>query len=64
LDSYNRFLAYLYVGDKMLNVELVRAGLARVSHYPGDSATRHRLLIKAQDEARDARRGIWSRRND
>lgn len=60
VDRFGRSLAYVYVGEKMLNVELVRAGLARVAHYPGDSQAMLRLLRQAESEARSERRGIWS----
>jgi micrococcal nuclease len=60
VDRYDRFLAYIYVGDKMLNEELLRAGLARHLSYPGDSAAKSRLFQNAENEARNARRGIWS----
>jgi micrococcal nuclease len=59
-DRYGRFLAYVYVEERMLNEELVRAGLAKVVDYPGDSPQVKRLLRKAEEEARDERRGIWS----
>lgn len=61
VDRFGRSLAYVYVGDEMLNVELVRAGLARIAHYPGDSTAMLRLLREAEAEAKAARRGIWSR---
>ena len=61
IDRYGRSLAYVYVGDRLLNEELVRAGLARVSVYPGDSATIERRLRAAEAEAREAERGIWSK---
>ena len=60
VDQYGRYLAYVYVSEQMLNVELVRAGLARVSVYPGDSESMARKLRKAEEEARTAGRGIWS----
>ncbi len=59
-DQYGRRLAYVYVGEQMLNEELVRAGLARVNAYREDSAPMTRLLEKAEAEAKAARRGIWS----
>jgi len=62
VDQYGRHLAYVYVGERMLNEELVRAGLARVSIYPGDSYTIARKLRKAEDDARGAQRGIYSSR--
>lgn len=60
VDRFGRSLAYVYVGDEILNVELVRAGLARVSHYPGDSLAMLRLLRQAETEARQAEHGMWS----
>ena len=63
LDKYGRLLAYVYVGDVMLNEELVRRGLARAVHYPGDSESLARRIRAAEQEARAARRGIWSLRS-
>lgn len=60
VDKYERYLAYVFVDDAMLNEALVREGLARVSVYPGDLPSLTRQLRAAQDEARTARRGIWS----
>ena len=60
LDKYDRFLAYVFVGDVMLNEELVRCGLAWADHYPGDSASMARRIRKAEQQAREAQRGIWS----
>jgi micrococcal nuclease len=59
-DRYDRFLAYVYVEERMLNVELVRAGLARVSTFPGDSPSLASQLGRAEQDARRAGRGIWS----
>lgn len=59
-DKYGRKLAYVFVGDEMLNEELLRAGLARYEHYFRYSETMKRRFRKARDEARDAKRGIWS----
>lgn len=60
VDRYGRYLAYVYVDRQMLNEELVRQGLARVSIYPGDSESMGRKLRSAEDEAKQLRRGIWS----
>ncbi len=60
LDQYDRYLAYVYVGERMLNEELVRAGLATVLVYPGDSQSMGRRLQVAEREAQQARRGMWS----
>jgi micrococcal nuclease len=60
IDKYHRRLAYVFVGEKMLNEELLRAGLARVMVFPGDSESIARGLRSAQAEARANARGIWS----
>lgn len=60
VDRYGRFLAYVWVGERMLNEELIRAGLARARlefRYAPSMKTRFR---KAEEEARQAQRGIWS----
>lgn len=59
VDEQGRYLAYVFAGDQMLNEELLRAGLAKISVYPGDSQTVGRELKKAEGEARRAGRGIW-----
>ncbi|MCX7426617.1 MAG: thermonuclease family protein [Planctomycetia bacterium] len=59
-DRYGRFLAYVWVGDRMLNEELIRAGLAKAEmgfRYSSSMKTRFR---RAEQEARAAQRGIWS----
>jgi micrococcal nuclease len=60
VDRFDLFLAYVFVGDKMLNEELVRAGLARVEHRFHYSQAIERQFNRAEQEARLARRGIWS----
>lgn len=62
VDRFDRFLAYVFVGERMLNEELVRAGLARVEHRFHYSQTIERRFDRAEQEARIERRGIWSRR--
>jgi micrococcal nuclease len=60
-DKYDRMLAYVWVDDRMLNEELIRAGLARAEmqyHYSKEMKSRFR---RAESEARAAQRGIWSK---
>jgi micrococcal nuclease len=59
-DRYGRFLAYVYKGERMLNEELLRAGLARARLEYRYSDTMKRRFREAEQEARDAGRGIWS----
>ncbi|HEX3654366.1 MAG TPA: thermonuclease family protein [Pirellulales bacterium] len=63
-DRYGRLLAYVWVGNRMLNEELLRAGLARYEpqyHYSRDKKLRFQQLESA---ARAAGRGIWSTHSD
>jgi micrococcal nuclease len=59
-DRYDRFLAFAWNGERMLNEELVRAGLAEARLDFRYSGTMTRRLAAAQEEARRAGRGIWS----
>lgn len=57
-DRYGRLLAYVWVGDVMVNAELVRLGYAQVMTVPPN--VRHQdLFVKLQREAREAGRGLW-----
>jgi micrococcal nuclease len=60
-DHYGRLLAYLFLPDHTLvNAVLVRRGLARVYFHPPNWRYRE-VLLAAQQEAIEARRGIWPR---
>ncbi len=59
-DRYGRLLAYVWVGDLMVNAELVRLGYAQVMTVPPN--VRHQaLFLKLQRDAREAGRGLWRR---
>ncbi|PYN75783.1 MAG: hypothetical protein DMD96_27155 [Candidatus Rokuibacteriota bacterium] len=59
-DRYGRLLAYVWVGELMVNAELVRLGYAQVMTVPPN--VRHQeLFVKLQREAREAGRGLWRR---
>ncbi len=60
-DQYDRTLAFVWNGDALLNEELVRAGLAQARLGYRYSGVMKRRLAQAQDEARQAGRGIWSK---
>lgn len=60
IDQDGNLLAYIAVGDRMLNEHLVRQGLARVSAQSADSTAIVRQLRQAQHEARLQGRGAWS----
>ena len=58
-DRYGRLLAYVWVGEIMVNAELVRRGYAQVMTVPPN--VRHQdLFLKLQRDARDRGRGLWS----
>jgi micrococcal nuclease len=59
-DKYRRFLAYVWVDDRMLNEELIRAGLGRAELTFRYSAAMKRRFQQAEAEAKAAGRGLWS----
>jgi micrococcal nuclease len=61
MDQHGRHLAFLWDGDRMLNEELVRNGLAEARlHYQYSERKKDRLRRAQRDAKRDAV-GIWSR---
>jgi micrococcal nuclease len=59
-DRYGRLLAYVWVGDVMVNAELLRRGYAQVMTVPPN--VRHQdLFLKLQRDAREGERGLWQR---
>jgi len=60
VDKYGRFLAYVWVGDRMLNEELLLAGLATAETGFRYSAAMKDRFRRAEKEARAAGRGIWA----
>lgn len=59
-DRYGRLLAYVWVGDVMVNAELVRSGYAQVMTIP-PNVRYQALFLQLQREAREAARGLWRR---
>ncbi|MCI0460400.1 MAG: thermonuclease family protein, partial [Gemmataceae bacterium] len=57
-DRYGRLLAYVYLGDMMVNAEMVAQGYAQVMTIPPN--VRHQdLFLKLQREARLLQIGLW-----
>lgn len=57
-DSYGRLLAYVYVGDVMVNAELVRLGYAQSMTIPPN--VKHRDLLRSLERRARARKlGLW-----
>ena len=59
-DRYGRLLAYVRIGDLMINAELVRLGYAQVMTIP-PNVRYQEVFLKLQREAREAGRGLWRR---
>ncbi len=58
-DRYGRLLAYVYVGERFINAELVRGGFATTLEIaPNDSFAG--LFDRLQQEAGNAGNGLWS----
>ncbi len=58
-DRYGRLLAYVYIGDELLNQTLVRLGYARADPVPPDTRMAD-TFADAEAQARSAVRGLWS----
>lgn len=57
-DRYGRLLAYVYVGDTFVNLELVRQGFAKAYTYPPDVKYSSQF-VEAEKYARDNKLGLW-----
>jgi micrococcal nuclease len=60
-DRYERTLAYVYLDDLLLNEEIIRQGFSRAQLQYNYSARMKKRFQKAEEEARNAGRGIWSK---
>lgn len=58
-DKYGRLLRYVWVGNVMVNAELVRLGYASSYTYPPD-VKYQRLFLQLEREARENNRGLWA----
>lgn len=59
LDKYGRTLAWIWVDNSLLQKELVGVGYAKVKYIYGTYAYTN-MLYDAQDQAKDAKIGLWS----
>lgn len=57
-DRFDRLLRYVFVGEKFVNAELVRAGMAQAIDYEPDTACSE-LLTQAMLEAQQTKVGLW-----
>jgi endonuclease YncB( thermonuclease family) len=57
-DRYGRLLAYVWVGERFVNAELVHQGYAQAATYPPN--VKHAdYFVKLERGARESRRGLW-----
>ena len=57
-DVYDRLLAYVYLGDRFVNAELVRLGYARTLEIPPNTDHAERFE-RLQRDAANAGAGLW-----
>ncbi|EOT43512.1 MULTISPECIES: thermonuclease family protein [Enterococcus] len=62
-DNYGRYLAYVYVGDEMLQTALLKEGLGIVRYVNTGGDSYIDELITAQAVAQKAKRGVWQEEN-
>lgn len=59
IDRYGRTLAFVWLGERLINAEIVAAGFSRAeTQYPFSSQKKSQLKV-AEEEARSATRGLW-----
>jgi micrococcal nuclease len=58
-DVYGRLLAYVWVDDVLVNLELVRQGYANAYTVPPNGRYTD-AFVRAEEEAREAERGMWT----
>ncbi len=62
-DRFGRVLAYPMIDGKNVVVELARQGLVKVTIYEDRRKLKYQdELLKAQEEAKLKKRGIWSKK--
>jgi micrococcal nuclease len=59
VDRYGRLLRYVVRGRTNVNVELVRRGAAAPYFYRGERGRYAAALLRAANQARAAKRGLW-----
>ena len=58
-DRYGRYLRYVFIGKKNLNLELVRVGAAAPYFYRGEKGQYSNQLLKAAKAAKSKKIGLW-----
>ncbi len=61
IDSYRRMVAIVRLDDRNINLEMIRAGMAEAYVEYLKGSPYREAFLQAEREARENRRGIWSR---
>ncbi|ENH97228.1 nuclease [Gracilibacillus halophilus YIM-C55.5] len=59
-DHYDRLLAYIWINGENFNKRLLEEGLARYAYVYDPPYTHADDMMKAQNRAKEAEKGIWS----
>lgn len=59
-DQFGRTLAHVFEGDRHVNVEMIKTGLA-IASSPGDGGSYALAILTAEEEAYESGTGLWSR---
>ena len=60
VDRFERLLRYVFVGERNVNLELVRLGAAAPYFFGGGRGRYAERLLDAAEEAQDRGAGLWS----
>ena len=60
-DRYGRYLRYIFVGKKNLNLELVKIGAAAPYFYQGEKGKYSNKILKAAKRAKSKKLGLWKK---
>lgn len=58
-DQYGRLLRYIWLGDALINLNMVKLGYANSYTYPPDVKYQDQI-VAAEKEAREKKIGLWS----
>jgi micrococcal nuclease len=61
-DKYGRLLRFVYVGDQMIDDELVKVGAAKVETVPPDTEFKEEFQV-SQSYAKENKLGLWGKCN-
>lgn len=60
MDRYGRVLGIITVGERNVNLEMVKAGYAEVYRGKPPHGFEQEVYLRAEREAREGKRGVWT----